>query len=159
MRGIFETNDIKILDIDISSESVANTLILYKDDLSEYRLMIHLMSDNMYIPISDDVTVEFGIFGLCESVIDASVYNSNMGCILVKFDSDFILQINEYTSKFYLNVSNASGLLYKFIIPFTILPGSELNDSTLISKTQTNYVTGGKHAKSGNPKFSSLINY
>lgn len=159
----------RVGDLDIESEYCANTIILFKESLNNYRLIFNLSKNNDYVRLSsneDDIKLSFKINDIdCSSSI--RLYNYNDGCIIFDTSNDIFSSIadehTKYTCTASLGVIDESlNMDLTFKIPMTVIPGSEdsLSDvSGPTSKVESYYITGGKHSKPVNPKFDELINY
>lgn len=161
----------RVADLDIKSNYCPNTLILFKDNLNDYRIIFHLCKDDEYVVLSkntDNIGLSLKIND-SDSIENAiSVYDYNLGCIIFNTSKDmFNLIANEdtsYTCTILITVDDNDKQIHtSHKIPITVLPGDEYtfyeNADSPNSKVNSYYVTGGKHSKSTNPKFSDLINY
>lgn len=155
---------IKIFDINVNSSYCANTAILYKNNLNDYKLVMHLSDNNhVYVPMSDNTIVNLLIDDV-DFTSNIEIYNPNMGCIII-YMSDSMqpsdISDSEYKLNLTLSVVGLPGIDNKiFEIPITIIPGSDFDkDEFRKSKIESNYVTASKHSSSKHPKFKKLINY
>ncbi len=155
---------IKIFDINVNSNYCANTAILYKNNLNDYKLVMHLSDSNhIYVPMSDTTIVNLLINGV-DFTSNIEIYNPNMGCVIIhmseKMQSSDIDE-SEYKLNLTLSVVGLPGVDNKiFEIPITVIPGYDFDkDEFRKSKIESNYATASKHSSSKHPKFKKFINY
>lgn len=162
----------RVADLDINSKYCANTIILYKESLNDYKLIFHLSKNDEYIvlPKSDDLRITLKVND-SDPINDAvDLYDYNLGCLILNTTDRLFESIADEHTKYTCTLTitvytllQGDSIYAEFKLPITILPGSEEKNSTEClspdSKVESYYVTGPKHSKSVNPAFSKLVNY
>ena len=164
----------RVADLDVDSRYCSNTIILFKENLNDYRLIFHLSKNDEYFVLTDarhlSITLRVDDSDAIYNAIE--LYDYNLGCLVFDTNKEMFTNIadehTKYTCTLNISIYTILGKIedsihLDFKIPIMILPGNESefldDDRGPKSKVDSYYVTGGKHSKSANPPFSDYINY
>ena len=131
------SKNIRILNIDIHSEIVPTSIVLYKDSLNTYQFIFKLLEGDSYFIIPDSTKLTIKINGIEVPATEYIIADKYRGTIKLKLSEKLFLKDNSMPITSMANIitlemySETTFGLYEYAIniPITVTTGQDMGDS------------------------------